>query len=54
MLSGSPKKKNMDRDQFVNKSSIDDLAIKEISVVKTSTLQRAKALDGSNPVVPLN
>jgi hypothetical protein len=30
MLSGSPKKKNVDRDQFVNKCSIDDLTIKEI------------------------
>lgn len=54
MLTGSPKKKNLGFDQFVNKCSIDDLTIKQIAVVKTSTAARAKAITGSNPVNPLS
>jgi len=43
----------VDRDQFSNTCNIDDLTIKQISVVKNSTVQRSKALVGSNPVIPL-
>jgi hypothetical protein len=53
-MSGSPKRKNQGCDQFVNHCKIDDLSAKEIKVVKVSTNMRAKALVGTNPVVPLN
>jgi hypothetical protein len=53
-MSGSPKRKNQVCDQFVNRCNVDDLTVKEITVVKVSTNQRAKALVGTNPVVPLN
>ncbi len=53
MISGSPKRKCVDRDQHVNRCNIDDLTFKEIAVVKESTTKRAKALVGTNAVVPL-
>ena len=55
VLSGSPKRKNLARDQFTSTCTNDDLvkAYNSVHAHPATQQVRVKALVGTNPVVPL-